>query len=118
MEPMIVRDGGAVIVTTPRRFDVDSAPLVESGLKPFLADKSVELIFDFSKTEYISSAGMRVILAASRQVRSGGGTVHLAALGRQAEYIFEISGFKKMFPVHENRKKALLSLQEKEKNAP
>jgi anti-anti-sigma factor len=104
---------GTVVVVLPRRFDFDSAPQVEKELQPVIAEHPERILFDFAKTEYISSVGMRAILSLSRSLRDGGGTIALSSLCRQVEYIFEITGFTKLFPVYGTREKALKHLQKK-----
>jgi anti-sigma B factor antagonist len=104
---------GTVVITLPRRFDVDSVPLVETGLKPIIAENPERVLFDFSKTDYVSSAGMRVLLASSRSIKEGGGTVALSSLGREVKYVLETTGFTKIFTVYETREKALKHMNKK-----
>jgi anti-anti-sigma factor len=71
---------GVTIITLPRRFDFDSAPSIENELKPVLEKHPERVIFDFSKTEYISSAGVRVLLKSTRSLKEGGGKVAFSTL--------------------------------------
>lgn len=98
---------GTTVVTLIRRFDVDSASLVEKELQPIILERRERILFDFSKTDYISSAGVRMLLKLTRAIRDGGGTTALSSLNRQVEYVFEITGFSKIFTIYANREKAL-----------
>jgi anti-anti-sigma factor len=85
--PVISEADGIIIVSLPRRFDLDSAASVENELRPVLGQHPAQVLFDFSKTEYISSAGVRVLLASVRSIKEGGGAAALSSLCRQVIYI-------------------------------
>jgi len=114
MVPEIAADHGIIIVTLPRRFDFDSAPLIENELKPVLGKHPEQVLFDFSKTEYISSVGVRVLLGASRTLKEGGGKIALSSLCHQVSYILEIAGFTKIFTIFETRDKAIRHMRRKD----
>ena len=109
----ISTDHGIVIITLPRRFDLDSAQFVENELKPVLAQYPERVLFDFSKTEYISSAGVRVLLKSTRSLKEGGGNVALSSLCHQVMYILEIARFTKVFTIYDTRDKALRHMNKK-----
>jgi anti-anti-sigma factor len=113
MVPEPAEDHGIIIITLPRRFDFDSASLIENELKPVLGQHPRQLLFDFSKTEYISSAGVRVLLSSSRTMKEGGGTIAFSSLCHQVLYILEIAGFTKIFTIYETRDKAIGQMKRK-----
>ena len=99
---------GVVIITlSARRIDTDSAPGIERELQPVIAQHPDVVLVDLSKTEYISSAGVRVLLGLSRSMKENGGTVALCSICRQVMYVFEITGFSKIFTIYESRESAL-----------
>lgn len=102
---------GTTVVMLPRRFDVDTASAVDSELKPVIAQKPARLLFDLSNTDYVSSAGMRVLLNVLHMVRHNGGTVALSSPGRQVQYVLEVTRFTKIFPVYSTRERALEELK-------
>ncbi|MFA5268746.1 MAG: STAS domain-containing protein [Methanoregula sp.] len=104
---------GIIIISLPRRFDFDSAPSVENELRPVLGKHPAQVLFDFSKTEYISSAGVRVLLASIRSIKEGGGTAALSSLCREVTYILEIAGFTKIFTIYDTRENAVRMMKEK-----
>lgn len=114
MVPEITADHGIIIVTLPRRFDFDSAPLIENELKPVLEKHPEQVLFDFSKTEYISSVGVRVLPGASRTINAGSGKIALSSLCHQVLYILEIAGFTKIFTIYETRDKAIRHMKRKD----
>jgi anti-sigma B factor antagonist len=114
MVPEISEENGIIIVTLPRRFDFDSAPIIDKELKPVLGQHPEQVLFDFSKTEYISSVGVRVLLGSSRTIKEGGGTIALSSLCHQVMYILEIAGFTKIFTIYETRDKAVRHMKKKD----
>lgn len=73
------------------RLDTSTAPALEAELKASL-EGITELVLDFEKLEYISSAGLRVVLAAQK-VMSGQGSMKLVHVNDEVMEVFEITGF-------------------------
>ena len=102
---------GVINITLIRRFDADSAPAIEAELKKITEQHMARVLFDFSKTEYIASAGLRVLLVITRSILKTGGAVALSSLSPQVRQVFEIGGFTQIFSVFDSREEALRSLQ-------
>ena len=107
----ITTTDGITIVTLVRRLDADSAPAVEAELKKALAGPGQRVLFDFSGTDYIASAGLRVLLSTTRTVLKNGGAVALAALTPQVRQVFEIAGFTQIFTICATRDEAFAVLK-------
>ena len=73
------------------RLDTTTAPDLEKELKDSLDDVT-ELIMDFEKLEYISSAGLRVLLSAQK-IMSRQGEMKLIHVSDTIMEIFELTGF-------------------------
>ena len=67
------------------------------------------VIFDFSKTDYISSSGLRVILQAAKLVHSTGRVV-LGKANEQIHEVLEISGFLDMIKYCDNLQDAIVEV--------
>jgi anti-anti-sigma factor len=102
---------GIIIVTLVRRFDADSAPVIEHELKKIAEQNPQRLLFDFSQTEYVASAGLRVLLVITRSILRTGGTVALSSLSPKVRQVFEIGGFTRIFSIFGTRDEALRHLQ-------
>jgi anti-sigma B factor antagonist len=107
----ITRNNDIIIVSLPRRFDGESAPVAEAELRKICVQSPVRILFDLSGTEYIASAGLRVLLSTTRLVLKAGGAVALSSLTPPVRQVFEIAGFTKIFPIFGSRDEALRSLQ-------
>lgn len=58
------------------------------------------VVVDCTELDYISSAGLRVLLVAAKQNRTTGGRLALAALRDSLREVFDISGFSAIFAIH------------------
>lgn len=98
---------GITIIPLIRRMDSENAPAIEADLAHLVALPRQKVLFDFSKTEYIASAGLRVLLSTTRSILKGGGTVVLSSLSPQVRQVFEIAGFTKIFSIVPSREEGL-----------
>jgi anti-anti-sigma factor len=90
---------GILVLRPIGRLDSASSPELEQVVVGHL-DKGVKrLIFDFSELDYISSAGLRVILMAGKKLRGTGGKLGLAGMKNMVREVFEMSGFLALFSV-------------------
>mgnify|MGYP003595438019 CR=1 FL=1 len=88
------------IVSPSGRIDSATASAFEQVVNAEFENGATRLVFDFSQLDYISSAGLRVILIAGKRVRTlAGGKLVLCSLGEQIREVFEISGFLSIFAV-------------------
>ena len=91
------RDGGKLCVALEGRLDTTTAPELEASLKEEL-DTVTELIIDLAKLEYISSAGLRVLLAAQKTMIKQGSMVVTHPNDVISE-IFEVTGFSTILTI-------------------
>ena len=85
------RNGNALTIALDGRLDTMTAPKLDEALKTALEDVN-ELTFDFEKLEYISSAGLRVLLSAQKKMQAKGGmkVLHVNEIVME---IFDVTGF-------------------------
>ena len=85
------KDGSKLTLALEGRLDTTTAPQLEAELKASL-DSVAELELDFEKLEYLSSAGLRVLLAAQKVMnRQGKMTLH--HVNENIREVFEVTGF-------------------------
>lgn len=84
-------NGDQLNIALEGRLDTSTAPELEAELKASL-DGIKELVLDFAKLEYISSAGLRVILSAQKTM-SKQGEMKLVGVNEEVMEVFEITGF-------------------------
>lgn len=84
-------EGKTLNIALEGRLDTTTAPQLEAELKQSIAD-STELILDFAKLEYLSSAGLRVLLAAQKVMNKQGKMV-IRSVNDVISEVFEVTGF-------------------------
>ena len=89
-------DGG-IKMALEGRLDTTTAPVLEAELKTFI-DGVKELIFDLEKLEYISSAGLRVLLSAQK-IMNKQGSMKLINVSKEVNEIFEVTGFSDILTI-------------------
>ena len=85
-------DGNRLTVALDGRIDTLTAPQLESELKPLLNGIS-ELVLDFAQVAYFSSAGLRVLLATQKSMRTAGGSLMITNAVPAVREVFDITGF-------------------------
>ena len=85
------RNGNALTLALEGRLDTTTAPRLEAALKEALPGVEA-LTFDFEKLEYISSAGLRVLLSAQKTMNRQG-TMKVTRANEMILEIFEVTGF-------------------------
>ena len=83
--------GTTLHVALEGRLDTTTAPQLEAELKASL-DGITELDLDFEKLEYLSSAGLRVLLAAQKTMNKQGSMV-IHHVNETIHEVFEVTGF-------------------------
>jgi anti-sigma B factor antagonist len=105
------KDNGILIVIMVPRFDAYSAKEVEADLNEAIDNGADKILCDFSGTEYISSAGLRVLLATAKKLKKVGGSICLSALKPYVSEVFETAGFTPLFKIYDSEKEALAGMK-------
>jgi anti-anti-sigma factor len=94
------------IVAIAGNLDSTTAPEAQKALDGVVAGART-VALDFSSLDYISSAGLRVLLGAAKQLRASGGTLRMFGLNQSVREVFEISGFSAILAVYPTEAEAL-----------
>ena len=84
-------NGTELVIALEGRLDTMTAPELEAELGKSL-DGAESLVLDFSKLEYISSAGLRVLLSAHKTMSAKGG-MKITNVNEIVQEVFEVTGF-------------------------
>ncbi len=93
------QSGDVVIVKLAGRLDSGAVQPAEESFARVLATDAPRLAIDMSKLEYISSAGLRVLLVMAKKVQQAKGKVVLFGLAANVREVFSISGFDRIFSI-------------------
>ena len=84
-------NGSQLTLAPEGRLDTLTAPELEAAVAPCINETN-DLVFDFSKLEYISSAGLRVLLSTQKKMAAKG-KFTVKGVNETVREIFEITGF-------------------------
>ena len=91
------KDGGILTVAVSGRLDTSTAPQLDSLLKEALQGIT-ELVMDFAGLEYISSAGLRVLLSAQK-VMNRQGSMKVINAADMVKEVFDVTGFSDVLTI-------------------
>lgn len=100
MSIIVSNDSGVYIVMPNGRLDTNTSPEAESLITDAIESGETKIVVDFSKTDYISSAGLRVILKTAKLLKPKDGAVALCNANEQIQEVLEISGFLGMIKAY------------------
>ncbi|MBQ8967441.1 STAS domain-containing protein [Ruminococcus sp.] len=92
-----IANGSKLTIALEGRLDTSTAPDLEKEIKSCL-DGVTDLTFDFSQLEYISSAGLRVLLAAQKMMNKQG-NMTITGSSEDILEIFEVTGFSDILTI-------------------
>lgn len=110
MEIITRKEKNTVVVSVKGRMDAVSSPEFEKGLEELMAEGEKVFIIDLGELDYISSAGLRSILATAKKLKPNEGQILLSSLKDVVKEVFDISGFSSIIPIHESVESALAQI--------
>jgi anti-sigma B factor antagonist len=87
---------GKLTLKVGGRLDTNTSPELDAELK---LDGVTEVVFDFSGLEYISSAGLRVLMTAQKAMMSAGGKVVVASPNSMVKGVLDMTGLSGVFEI-------------------
>jgi anti-anti-sigma factor len=99
--------GAVLVISLSGRLDGTTSPAFEQGLLGHCAGSQPRIVVECADLEYISSAGLRVILTGAKRARLANGSLVLCGLRENIRQIFEIAGFLSILRVCQTRAEAV-----------
>lgn len=89
------------------KFDTNNSSQVEMQLSQLIESNERRILINLEHLDYISSAGLRVLLAAAKRLRANEGQLRICGVKEMVKEIFEISGFDRIFDIYDTETDAL-----------
>ena len=101
MEIIGKKIGSISIISLGGRLDANACSELEQKLNSLVEADEVRLVVSLEKLDYISSSGLRVLLASLKNVRKREGDIKLACMKPDIKKVFDIAGFSQLFPIYD-----------------
>ena len=101
------QEGNAIVMSLEGRLDAVASPEFETSLSDWISKGEHNFLLNLTDLDYISSAGLRSILATSKKLKETQGKIFLTGLHGPVEEVFKISGFLSIFRVFASAEAAL-----------
>jgi anti-anti-sigma factor len=98
-----------LVIEFDGRLDAVTADEVEVKIYDLINRGNKNIILDFAKLMFISSLGLRVVLATLKKVKALGGKLRVCNMNEEITEVFDISGFNSIFTIFETLEQALAS---------
>jgi anti-sigma B factor antagonist len=89
------------------KLDTNTSPDAETHLNKLIKEGVKKILVNLEKLDYVSSAGLRVLLSTNKQLQSTSGLLRICNLNEVVQEIFDISGFSSIFNVFSTESEAL-----------
>ena len=103
---------GVTLVVFAGSLDSNTSPKAQQALDGMLAAGARKMVVDCTALDYISSAGLRVLLATAKRLSGAGGALRLFGLNETVREVFDISGFSTILAVFGTEPDALKGFRE------
>jgi anti-sigma B factor antagonist len=91
--------GQEIVLSLAGRLDTTTSPQLAGELDTVYGEGARSLVFDLKELDYISSAGLRVLLIAQKRLSAQGGTVAVTGAAGSVREVMDITGFSEIFGI-------------------
>jgi anti-sigma B factor antagonist len=99
--------GEAVVVMIEGNLDTNTSPNAQTYLNNLVALGSKKILLNFENTNYVSSAGLRVVLQMGQMMKKNEGDLRLCNFNPTVREVFEITGFTSIFNIFDSENESM-----------
>ncbi len=107
MQIAVTESDDVRILAFEGNLDTNTSPDAEREINGLIEAGTQKLLINFEKLDYISSAGLRILLATAKKLKPGGGDLKICCLNQTVQEVFDISGFSTILSVTTTEEEAL-----------
>ncbi|MCK4678852.1 MAG: STAS domain-containing protein [Bacteroidales bacterium] len=96
-----------IILEVKGRLDTTNYGELEKKLTELFDNNEKNILLNFHELDYVSSAGLRVLLLFLKRAKAENGSLAICDLKKNIEDIFKISGFNTLFEIYDNQNDVL-----------
>ena len=107
MDIKVTNKENATILSLAGRIDTATAPELEQAINREIDGGHRKILLDFSGVSYISSGGLRVLLATAKKLKNAGDKFGICGLSAEVLKILKLAGFTSIFSIYPSEGEAL-----------
>ena len=107
MEVTVKEVNEVSILSFEGNLDTNTAPQAQEQIDQLIDGGSSRILINFNELNYISSAGLRVLLATAKKLKATSGDLKICGLNQTVQEVFDISGFSSILSVVATEEDAL-----------
>jgi stage II sporulation protein AA (anti-sigma F factor antagonist) len=105
------RNADFLVLCLEGRLDANNSKIFEEKVLAVIDQGETRFVIDLSQLDYISSAGLRTFLVASKRLTAAGGKMAFCSVQESVKQVFDILGFYSIFSILGSKDEALNSLR-------
>ena len=109
MEFIVIQRGAVCLISPQGSIDALTAPEFTAALNAQIGAGRLHLVADLGAVDFMSSAGLRLLMQAAREARQKGGDLRLAAASPAVEKMLKMAGFTSVLKVFSDIEEAVSS---------
>ncbi|MDD1696428.1 MAG: STAS domain-containing protein [Methanoregula sp.] len=98
---------GKTVLSIQGRIDTSTALELEKSINKEIGEGNKKILLDFSRVSYISSSGLRVLLATAKKLKNPGDKFGICCLSPEVLKILRLAGFTSIFSIYPSEGEAL-----------
>jgi anti-anti-sigma factor len=107
MDLSIEQIDATTVVRINGDLDTNTSPVAQEKLNALIDEGNTRLLVTLRKVGFVSSAGLRILLATAKRLNAGDGSLKISDLNETVNEVFEISGFISILNVYKTEEEAL-----------
>ena len=100
METKVEEKGDVTVVHVEGRLDAASSPQLESRINAIIDAGHFKMILDFAGVDYLSSAGMRLMLSVSKKLKAVEGKLVACTINDEVMEVIKMAGFDRVLEIY------------------
>lgn len=110
MEAKVEEKGDVVVVRVSGRLDAATSPLLEKQIMSIIEGGHFKLVLNMSSVDYLSSAGMRLMLSVSKKLRHLEGKVVACSMNDDVMEVIKMAGFTQVLEIYPTEEESVAHL--------
>lgn len=101
MEFTVLKENDSVVIKVNGKIDTNTSPALDEAISKEVANTN-SIVVDFTNVDYVSSAGLRVLLSAHKAMSSKKGKFVISHVQDQVMELFDMTGFSTFLNIENN----------------